>query len=31
MSTMIEKIAGGSAGEFIRISPKHIMTHEQLC
>jgi homoaconitate hydratase len=28
MSTMIEKIAGGSAGEFIRISPKHIMTHD---
>jgi homoaconitate hydratase len=28
MPTMIEKIAGGSSGEFIRISPKHIMTHD---
>ena len=28
MPTYIEKIAGGSAGEFIRISPKHIMTHD---
>ncbi len=28
MPTIIEKIAGGSAGEFIRISPKHIMTHD---
>ncbi len=28
MPTMIEKIAGGSAGEFIRIRPKHIMTHD---
>ena len=25
---MIEKIAGGLAGDFIRINPKHIMTHD---
>ena len=28
MPTLIEKIAGGTSGEFIRIRPKHIMTHD---
>ncbi len=28
MPTLIEKIAGGAAGEFIRIRPKHVMTHD---
>ena len=28
MPTLIEKLAGGAAGEFIRIRPKHIMTHD---
>lgn len=28
MPTLIEKIAGGTSGDFIRIRPKHIMTHD---